>query len=333
MNRMRCLCAIPILIPFFALMSQTDRAVGFQKSKKPNIELSKSDKKVTVKIDDELFTEYDFGNYKKPIFYPLNINSNVGLTRNHPMKKVKGEQPDHPHHKSVWFSHQINGIMFWGETGDVKHKKFVDYSPEAKAPTFTTQSEWIHKGKTHLTDETKVTFYAGEGWRAMDFEFTWKATHGDVLINDTKEGTFAVRVHPALRAKAHKASGIAGDGRMVNSNGQTGAGIWGKPAVWVDYYGKIDGKVYGVAIFDHPENLRHPTTWHARDYGLLAANPFGIHYFKGKEKGAGEIRIKDGESLTLKYRLVIHEGDHEQAKIGKMYEKYAGKGNQIERKR
>ncbi len=312
-----------ILIVLWALLLITPLAVS-QQPAQPKIELKKDKQKITVNVDGELFTEYHFDGFKKPIFYPLNINKSVSLTRNYPMRKVENEEPDHPHHKSVWFSHQFNNIMFWAEKGLVKHSKFLSFSPEGR-PTFVTSNQWIHQEKIQMTDETTVSFHAGKNWRAIDFTIKLMASHGDVLINDTKEGTFAVRVHPALRNKANKKHNIPGGAVMTNSNGETGAKIWGKPAAWVDYSGKIDGQFYGVAIFDYPKNLRHPTTWHARAYGLLAANPFGQHYFQKKRKSAGNYTIKSGQSLTLRYRLVVHRGDVKTAKIGELYDDFAKK--------
>ena len=93
----------------------------------------------------------------------------------------------------------------------------------------------------------------------------------------------------------------------------------------MDYSGLVDGKMTGIACFDHPDNLRHPTTWHARDYGLIAANPFGLHDFEKKDKGAGDYTIKKGESLTLKYRWLFHTGDTAAAKIEDRWKKWAGK--------
>jgi len=297
-----------------------------QQSKKldAKVTIKKDKDMVTVKIGEELFTQYVFGGYKKPFLYPLMINGDLSLTRHWPVETVGGEQTDHPHHKSVWFSHQVNGIMFWTEEGTVKFEKFIEFNDKGATPSFVAQSNWIHDDKTVMQDQTRVTFSAGDSWRSIDFEVKLLANSGDVKLNDTKEGTFAIRVHPALRAKAHKPSGIDGRGVMTNSNGESGAKIWGRKAAWVDYSGEINGKLYGVAIFDHPENLRHPTTWHARDYGLLAANPFGLHYFEKKEKGAGQYTIKKGDSLTLKYRLFIHEGNAKAAKVSKAFDDFAG---------
>jgi hypothetical protein len=85
----------------------------------------------------------------------------------------------------------------------------------------------------------------------------------------------------------------------------------------------VGGKTVGIAMFDHPGNPRHPTTWHVRDYGLFAANPFGIHDFEKKEKGAGDLTIPAGKSITFRYRFYIHPGTTEEARVAEKYADYA----------
>ena len=169
--------------------------------------------------------------------------------------------------------------------------------------------------------------------RVLDFEITIQApADRDVLFGDTKEGTMAVRVNEQLRVTRGKKE--AGTGHIVLSSGvrddappaKGDTKTWGKRAEWCDYSGKIDGKAVGIAMFDHPSNPVHPTYWHVRDYGLFAANPFGIHDFEKKEPGAGNLNIPAGKSVTFKYRLYIHEGDEKQAKVAERYKEYtAGK--------
>jgi len=144
------------------------------------------------------------------------------------------------------------------------------------------------------------------------------ASNGDVTFGDSKEGLMGIRTHPALRLKGKVAKGMA-----VNSAGDKGKSLWGKKAAWVSYWGPINGKTYGVSIFDHPKNLRHPTTWHARDYGLIAANPFGLHHFQKKPKGAGDYTIKNGEDQTFHYLFVLHRGDVKEAKIAERFKAWA----------
>ncbi|MEM7784164.1 MAG: DUF6807 family protein, partial [Planctomycetota bacterium] len=96
--------------------------------------------------------------------------------------------------------------------------------------------------------------------------------------------------------------------KAFNSVGDVGKDLWGKKAAWIVYQGPIEGNDVSIAIFDHVDNLRHPTTWHARDYGLIAANPFGLHHFQKQPQGVGAVVIEKGKSLTLNYRLQIFEG-------------------------
>ena len=97
---------------------------------------------------------------------------------------------------------------------------------------------------------------------------------------------------------------------------------WGKRAEWCDYSGPVNGKTVGIAIFDHPSNPKHPTWWHVRDYGLFAANPFGVHDFEKKEAGTGNVTIAAGKSVTFKYRFYLHEGDEKQARVADRYQEY-----------
>jgi hypothetical protein len=163
--------------------------------------------------------------------------------------------------------------------------------------------------------ETQAYVFSGdEIFRSVDCEFTIHADYGPVKIGDTKEGTFAVRVVKDLEPPS---------GHMVNSEGAIGEkAIWGRRAGWVDFYGNVGGENVGLAIFDHPENLRHPTYWHARRYGLLAANPFGLREFQHDRHQDGSYLIPAGGSLTLRYRVLIHHGNFREARVAEAYSQY-----------
>ena len=77
----------------------------------------------------------------------------------------------------------------------------------------------------------------------------------------------------------------------------------------------------GVAILNHPDSFRYPTTWHVRDYGLFAANPFGWHDFGMKK--SGEYAIPAGGSIAFLYRLILHKGDTATARVANAFEGYA----------
>ena len=130
----------------------------------------------------------------------------------------------------------------------------------------------------------------------------------------------SIRVPESMRVKQPKDQ--LGAGHLVSSRGASGAAVWGKRAEWCDYYGPVDGRTVGISMFDHPSNPRHPTWWHARDYGLFAANPFGLHDFEKKPKGEGDLRIPAGKSVTFRYRFLFHGGDTEQGRVAEQWARY-----------
>jgi hypothetical protein len=152
----------------------------------------------------------------------------------------------------------------------------------------------------------------------MDFEVTVHASHGRLTFGDTKEGSMAIRLASTMRLE-----GKVGQGHIINSAGDKDGTTWGKRAAWCDYYGPVDGEVVGVAIFDHPDNPRHPTWWHVRGYGLFAANPFGVSYFEKKPKGTGDLVVPAGESVTFKWRFYFHKGDEKAGNVAEHYREYA----------
>ncbi len=287
-------------------------------------------KTIKVSFNGKPFAGYYGEGYAKPVIYPIIGPHGIQMTRDWPMKDgTPGEAKDHPHQKSLWYTHgDVNGVDFWAE-GAAKGKIAQDGAASVKSGgkdgiatvKVDTRNKWLTADdKTVLTDERSVTFMSlGNDESAIDFQITLIASHGDVKFGDTKEGTMGIRTNPALHLK-----GTGAKGKAVNSEGVGGAAIWGKQAKWVDYWAEIDGKTVGVAIFDHPGNPRHPTHWHARDYGLIAVNPFGIGNFeKGKPKNAGEMVIKNGDKATFKYRFLFHKGDAKEGKIADRFAEFA----------
>ncbi|MFT5129667.1 MAG: putative membrane-bound dehydrogenase-like protein, partial [Rhodothermales bacterium] len=278
----------------------------------------KAAKTVAVSIGGKLFTEYRYGNPGKPILYPVIGPHGIPMTRQFPMKKgVAGEANDHPHHQSIHYNHPVNGIDFWhGRGGAQIRNDAVSADIQGDEARIVARNSWVKGDEVILTDTTEIRAGETDGGRYIDYTITLHASERDITFADSKEGSMSIRTHPALRLQGKVAKGQA-----INSEGITGKAIWGKAAKWVDYWGPIDGKPLGIAIFDHPGNPRHPTTWHARDYGLVAANPFGSKYFK---VGDGAMTIKKGDTATFSYRFFFHEGAHADAKIAERYAAWHG---------
>jgi hypothetical protein len=295
--------------------------------KSSGVKISEWPDKLRVEINGEPFTEYVFKGAPHVYFYPVLGPGGMPMTRNWPMKEVEGEERDHKHHRSLWYSHgAVNGVDFWsegGKAGRIEHDKFLEIKSGPDLGVIRSTHRWVAPdGTVACTDEQAFRVYNRPGLeRLFDFEITLKAGDKEVVLGDTKEGTMAIRISESMKLRGNNKK--PGQGRIVNSEGERDDDTWGKRARWCDYYGPVHGKTVGVAIFDHPQNPRHPTYWHVRNYGLFAANPFGVHDFEKKPAGAGNMVIAPGKSLTFRYRFYLHEGDEKQAQVAERYKKYA----------
>jgi hypothetical protein len=282
--------------------------------------------RLRIEINGHLFTEYFFRNVPRPYYYPLMGPGELPTTRNWPMKDTPGEDHDHPHHRSLWFAHgDINGQDFWTEragSGKTIHEGFDEVKSGKDSAIIKCRNKWVAADGTVVCTDSRTFRVYNPGAaheRVFDFEITIKASNGELTFGDTKEGTMAIRVSETMKLKAK-----AGGGHIVQSTGVRDNETWGKKAEWCDYYGPVEGRTLGIAMFDHPKNPRHATWWHVRDYGLFAANPFGQHDFENlkENKTAGNLVVPAGKSITFKYRIYLHEGDEQQAKVAERFQRY-----------
>ncbi len=283
------------------------------------VALEKKDDRVIIRIGNDPFTEVRFKGDSKQFLYPLLSPDGSHVTRRWPEEDVQGEEHDHPHHRGLWFAHgDVNGFDFWtGEMGKsrIDLVEVVEAKGGEDSGVLRVKSAWNHE-KEHVLDEVRTYRFSGtEGTRTIDVEIALTAPDKDAVFGDTKEGTMALRLAETLRLK-----GAAAQGKARNSEGVAGAEIWGKRAKFVAYEGPIGEKAekIGVALFDDPKNPRYPTWWHARDYGLFAANPFGQHDFEGKAEKSGNLTIPKGSTVTFRYRLVIYRGEKSLADLASL---------------
>jgi len=289
------------------------------------VQLTEADGRVEVEVEGQPFTTYHFGEtLARPFFHPLRAASGVVVTRGYPMEERPGETRDHVHHRACWFAWgDVNGVDFWTEgapCGRMVHRGFDRLVSGPVYGRLTARNDWLAPDGKRLLEETRdVTFYGLPEARLVDFVFSLRATDGAVRLGDTKEGLFAIRVATPMDVQGQS-------GRIENSRGDVAEGnpsdapTWGKRAEWCDYAGTVDGERVGLAIFDHPDNPRHPTFWMVRTYGLFAANPFGERAFTGQ--GDGSDVIPAGETLTLKYRLYLHPGNAAEGGVASQYASY-----------
>lgn len=276
--------------------------------------------RTVVRVGGELFTAYHHDpQEKKPFFFPLLGPDRRRMTRSFPMEEVAGEPRDHPHHRSLWVAYgDVNGTDCWsqGEGTGWQAPRGLRVSGGPVYGVIRAANTWLDRDRSPIVAEerTFVFYNTPASLRIIDASVTFVARYGPVKFGDTKEGgIIALRVNPAINA--------TDGGTLINARGDAGTQAWGKAAEWVDNSGTIDGTTCGIAVFDTPGNLRYPTTWHARDYGLIGANCFGLSHFTGG-RANGDYSLGAGEQLTFRYRLIVHQGDAAQADIGARYLDY-----------
>ncbi len=310
------------------------------------VELKKGANQIEVVIGGKPFTTYYFhAEVAKPYLMPLQTPAGVVVSRPFPVlndismadHKLPGFEP---HQRPLYFGHgDIDGLDFWGEEvfdnpkpapGGQRPKYHAPRHAhghatliaidEAKggpdAGTIRARFSLRDPNDRVIGEETQTyTFRGDERTRTIDCEYVVHALQDPVVFGDTKEGTFAVRLNADL-STPHD--------HMLNSNGAVGeSAIWGKPADWVDYSGTVAGKTVGVVVFDNPSSFRHPTTWHARAYGLLAANPFAAREFTKDAQQDGSWTVPEKKTITFRYRVVIYDGTFTPEDLAQMYKQYA----------
>jgi hypothetical protein len=296
---------------------------------KAEVTVERSEHGAMVKIDGQLFAEYLTSVGHQPAVWPIIGPTGKPMTRQYPMGDLlPGEKNDHLHHVSLWFAHgNVNGLDFWTsrdhaaahKDNQIVHREFLTTAASGDQAKIVTRNDWLSEGQKICEDERTLLFSADNEKRWIDFAIKIKATENDVTLGDTKEGTFGVRVSGPLTVDAGQGAAI------VNSRGQHNAEAWGMFADWVDDFGPVDGETVGIALFNHPSNFRHPTRWHARTYGLLAANPFGDTEFPpdAAEPKQTAVTIAKGGELALRYRVLLHRGDPTAANIAQAYQDFA----------
>ncbi len=312
----------PLLLVLFILAGQCFAG--------DSVKITELDDRIRIEIDGELFTEWQHKAWKAPYLYPVIGPDGKNITRHYPMVgDVEGEQHDHPHHRSIRFSHRnVNELSFWApdhQKGDhTAEIKFVKIE-KAEGSEVIFWNDWIGDGKVILKENVRLNITPLENKQVLlDYDIELTAPNIDVTFFDEKDGGLGVRVAPWMVVQNRETK--TGTGSILNSEGDKDGDAWGKRAKWASYFGKNpDGKVMGISIFDHPSNIRYPVHWHARTYGLITANRFGTGFFdakSGAKKGDGDYTIKKGETLKLRHRLYFHNGDPEAAKVADKYADY-----------
>ncbi len=280
---------------------------------------------IAVTVDGQPLTTYvaTKSGTVRPYCYPLLGPDGVHMTRQFPMRtKVPGETSDHPHHRSLWVAYgEVNETDNWSEQdqhGFTRHDAFEMIQSGPVLGAFTARSTWTtNAGLPLLTERRSMTFYRQPDTnRSIDLSVVLTCGDTPVTFGDTKEGGIvSIRVASSMDGKR--------GGVIQNAYGGVGeAETWGKRAQWCDYSGEVDGRLVGICVMDHPDNFRAPTYWHVREYGLMTANPFGGETFTGNAALNGRYTLEPAQSLSFRYRIVLRDGDAEEAVVAELYHDY-----------
>lgn len=269
--------------------------------------------RVEIKLDGKPLSAFHYDSkWDKPFLYPLRTSSGVVISRGWPVEPRAGEQQDHAWHRGIWWGHgDINGEDFWREKADKSTSRLViDGEPKTAGDSLDVKLAMMTPKGTRLGTVTHhYAFRRDRGNVLIDTTIVVNADRGEPLrFGDTDDGGFAFRLSDEFRQDR--------GARLINSEGLTGTEqIWGKPARWTDYSAAVNGRTAGIAILDHPGNVRHPTRWHARGYSLNAANPFALASFTKDKKTDGSYTLPAGQQLRLRYLVIVHEGELPAARI------------------
>jgi hypothetical protein len=289
---------------------------------------------VEVLVDGKPFTTYRWeADLKKPLLYPLRTEAGGVITRGFPLDPRPGDPTDHPHHIGFWLNYgNVAGLDFWNNSvkakntanmGTVVHKSIRTARGGRGHGELAITADWTAPdGKALLREDTELTFSAGPGRRAIDRDTTLTAVNGAVDLPDDKEGVVGLRVAHILEHPTEK--NPTGTGHYRTSEGVEGEAVWGTRGRWCMLTGKLeDGSPVTVALLDHPGNPGFPTYWHARPWGLFAANPLGQKALS-KGKDTLNFSIPKGGKARFDYRLVILSHQATPEEMEAEYKAFAG---------
>jgi hypothetical protein len=308
-------------------------------------------RRVDVAIGGKPFTSYLWPEaVKKPVLDPIRSAHGTIVTRGWPLNPRPGERVDHPHHVGLWFNYEsVNGLDFWNNSdaikpadrskmGTILHRAIVSAQGGAERGELTTESDWVTPaGKALLRERTQFVFTGDATTRTIDRLATLTAGAERVVFADVKDGMLGMRVARQLEQPSDEPlvfTDVAGratavpkmdntgvTGEYLSSEGKRGDAVWSTRGRWTLLSGLIGPQQITIAIIDHPKNPGFPTYWHARGYGLFAANPLGQKVFsEGRE--TMNFALEPGQSATFRYRIVVLEEKSGPSRIEREYSSF-----------
>ena len=316
-----CLFVMPVLLP-----AQQQRVSVINNETK---------QKVSITVDGKPFTEFVYtDSMEKPFLFPIYAPNGQTITRGFPWNPQPNDPVDHPHHIGLWFNYEnVNGLDFWNNSFAIAPEKKKQYGWIRTEKIVETKSgqqgkivylaNWTDQQKNILLHEkTSYTFSVINNARVIDRTTELTAAQ-DVTMPDVKDGMLGLRVAHELELPVKQSKNYTDDkgnitkvistkdasvtGNYLTSEGKMGDSAWGTRGSWCMLYGKKGGDSISIVIIDHTQNPGYPTYWHARNYGLFAANPLGQKVFS-EGKQILNYKLNKGQAATFRYRIVIASG-------------------------
>ncbi len=324
-----CRTLLLILMTLFFLPANA------QENQLVKLEKVKNEHKINVFVGGKIFTSFLYPDtLEKPVLYPLFTSKGTLITRGFPLNPREGEPTDHPHHVGLWLTYEnVNGLDFWNNSYAIPAEKKhlygwiktdrIDEMKDGQRGILVYHANWCNQLGVILLEETTRFEFGETGNRRMIDRVTTLKADTIVHFTDAKDGMLGLRLAHELQIPAKEDQELRDNkgnmtivkggadkiahGNYLTSEGKTGDAAWGTRGVWCMVFGKMGRDSVSIAIIDHPDNPGYPTYWHARGYGLFAANPLGQKIFSsGKEEM--NLQLEKGKTIRFRYRIILEEG-------------------------
>ncbi len=312
----------------------------------------RGDYQLEIFVNGKHVTNYIYNEaYEKPFLYPVIGPDGLNVVRHIP------NFGDHPHHRGISIAlgdvsgrRGEPGINFWGlgsigdpKQGRVIHQRFTRLEQGPVFGRIQEENIWKQndeleqashdrsrwkiktKGEVLMRETRTITIWNVSPMRLIDIRTVMRPAVDEVILNADVEGKETAKENGPLVIRVADNMRGTSEGIIVNSEGgRTERECWGRQAKWVDYYGPVvpGGPINGIAAMDHPSNIRHPTGWHVRDYGLFAANPFYDKKPEWPDQGPIYLSKARGDRLDMRYRIYIHRGDEKKGRIEEKWQEW-----------
>lgn len=310
-----------LLVSFASGCSSTTKAPAVVE-----VALRSEESVIRVLAEDETACILSVTNGEPPVLLDLRAKGDRPVLRGYPLAPRPGETIDHPEQTGGFTGHgNVDGHDFWlGQTLPVATEHTLEVGRNGAAEV-VVRVDWPGEdGELRFSERRTYSFSANTVARFVDVEHELTATGNGAIFGDVREAFFALRLADPFRLSGTEARGAA-----FNADGDADLALWGTASRWVAHVAPITGadgtpEDATVVIFDHPDNLRFPTRWQVRPYGLVAANPFGVSSFEGDLEERGGHTLDAYDTLNLRYRVVVAGGALTPEEIDAMWSTFSG---------